>query len=162
LSAGLRIRDARPDDAALLLSMIHALAEYERLADQTAGSEELLQKWLFGPDPAAEAMIAERDGVPVAFAIFYRTFSTFESEPGLWLEDLFVLEEHRGAGVGAAIMTRLAALTVQRGYKRLEWVALDWNAPALAFYDALGAERLSDWEVLRLHGERLREVAAGA
>jgi GNAT superfamily N-acetyltransferase len=160
-SAAIRIRPATEADVGLVHSMILALARYERLADEVTGDPDLLHTWLFGPDRAAEALIAERGEVPLGFALFYRTFSTFDAQPGLWLEDLFVLDEHRGAGVGGALMARLAQLTVERGYTRLEWVALDWNAPALGFYDALGAQLLDDWRVFRLDADGLAQVAAG-
>jgi GNAT superfamily N-acetyltransferase len=155
------IRDAAPADVPLLLELIVALAEYERLADEVVAGPETLEQWLFGPDRAAEALVAEVDGAPAGFAIFYRTFSTFDAMPGLWLEDLFVRDEQRGAGVGKALLTHLAGLTLERGYTRLEWVALDWNAPALGFYAALGARVLDDWKVLRLEGSGLSLLSAG-
>src|SRR5581483_8176408 len=114
---------------------------------------------LFGPRPSAEALIAEIDGVPAAFALFHGTFSTWEYRPGIWLEDLYVPPEHRRAGVGLALLTELARITVERGCARLEWTALDWNTPALDFYAKLGATRLADWIQHRLEGERLRRLA---
>jgi GNAT superfamily N-acetyltransferase len=162
LTDALRIRQAVPADAPLLHSLISELAEYEQLAHKVVGDADLLAQWLFGPDPAADAVIAELDGAPAAWAIFYRTFSTFETRPGLWLEDLFVRDEYRGRGVGRALLEHLAALTVDRGYTRLEWVALNWNAPALGFYEVLGAHRLDEWQLLRLDGEQLERVAAAA
>jgi GNAT superfamily N-acetyltransferase len=157
-----RIRAAEPDDAGLLFTMIVALADYERAADQVVGSEELLADALFGDDPSAEAVIAEVDGMAAGFALFYRTFSTWTSRPGIWLEDLFVYPEHRRAGIGAALLEHLAGLALDRGYTRLEWSALEWNSPALAFYAGLGAERLEEWRVLRLDGEALRRVGGGS
>ena len=159
MSGAIAIRSAERSDAPLLLELIVELAHYERLAEHATGTVQTVEQWLFGPDRAAEALIAEHDGVAAGMAIFYRTFSTFDAMPGIWLEDLFVREEHRGAGLGLALMQRLAAITVERGYTRLEWVALDWNAPALGFYDALGARLLHDWRMLRLEGDGLQRVA---
>lgn len=139
--------------------MIMDLATYERAPDQVAGSTELLADALFGSDPSAEALVAELAEAPVGFAIFYRTFSTWQCRPGIWLEDLFVPEEHRGAGVGFALLRELASITVSRGYTRLEWAALDWNDPALRFYERLRAGRLDEWVMHRLDGAALRELA---
>jgi GNAT superfamily N-acetyltransferase len=122
----------------------------------------MLAESLFGDRPAAEALIAERGDVPVGFALFHGTFSTWECRPGIWLEDLYVSPEHRRGGVGGVLLARLARLAVERGCARLEWNALDWNEPALDFYRRMGATRLSAWELHRLDGEALRHVAAGA
>jgi GNAT superfamily N-acetyltransferase len=159
LTPDLVIRPADPADAELMFSMIVALATYERAPDQVTGSSELLATALFGPDPTAEALVAELDGTPVGFALFYRTFSTWECRSGIWLEDLFVPEEHRGAGVGFALLRELAGITVSRGYTRLEWAALDWNEPALRFYERLEARRLDDWVMHRLEGSALQSLA---
>lgn len=140
--------------------MIVALATYERAPEHVAGSPDLLSEALFGTDPSAEALVAEIDGSPVGFALFYRTFSTWQCRPGIWLEDLFVPEEHRRAGVGFALLRRLARLTVERGYTRLEWAALDWNEPALRFYEGIQARRLDEWLMHRLDGEALESLAA--
>jgi GNAT superfamily N-acetyltransferase len=154
-----------------IYAFIVELAEYERAPEQVTGTPELLRAALFGAPgsagsavsaPSAEAVIAELDGVAAGFALFHGTFSTWECRPGIWLEDLYVPERFRGAGVGRALLERLAALTVERGCARLEWHALDWNEPALGFYDRLGATRLSAWELHRLDGEALRRVAAGS
>ena len=142
--------------------MIVALAEYERAPDAVAGTPELLSEALFGASPTAEAIIAERDGSRIGFALFYSTFSTWECRPGIWLEDLFVLPEHRRGGVGEALLRHVAGIAVARGCTRLEWVALDWNVPALSFYDKLGAEVLDEWLGHRLEGERLRAFASRA
>ena len=139
--------------------MIVALATYEKAADQVHGSSELLATALFGPDPSAEALVAEIESVPAGFAVFYRSFSTWESRPGIWLEDLFVPDEHRRAGVGSALLQELARITVSRGYARLEWAALNWNAPALRFYEGLDATTLDEWLMHRLEGEALRRLA---
>jgi GNAT superfamily N-acetyltransferase len=161
LTGPVRIRETTSADVPLIHAMIVALAVYEREPDAVTGDEASLERWLFGDDRAAEAMIAEVDGEPAGFAVFYRTFSTWECDPGLWLEDLFVYEQHRRTGAGRALLQRLAEIALERGYSRLEWAALDWNELALGFYAAHGAEVLHDWKMLRLEGEGLRRVAAG-
>lgn len=155
----LRIRPAREADAGLLLSLIRELAEYERLAHEVVGSEELLRRHLFGERPAAEAVIAEVDGEPAGFALFYTSFSTFLCRPGLWLEDLLVRPQHRGAGVGRALLAHLARVALERGYGRMEWWVLDWNEPAIGFYRSIGAVPMSDWTVQRLEEAALRALA---
>jgi GNAT superfamily N-acetyltransferase len=159
---GVRIRPARPDDVELIHSLIVELATYERAPEQVTGTPEMLAESLFADHPAAEALIAERDGVPVGFALFHGTFSTWECRPGIWLEDLYVSPQHRRGGVGAVLLGHLARLAVERGCARLEWNALDWNEPALDFYRRMGATRLSDWQLHRLDGDALRRVAAAA
>lgn len=156
---GVRIRPASPADVDLVYAFIVELAEYERAPEQVTGTPELLRESLFGPRPSAEALIAELDGSPAGLAVFHGTFSTWECRPGIWLEDLYVPERCRRAGIGRALLVRLAEITVERGGSRLEWNALDWNTPALAFYERLGATRLSAWELHRLDGEALRRVA---
>jgi GNAT superfamily N-acetyltransferase len=156
-----RIRDAAPADVPLLYSLIVALAEYERAPEKVTGTEEMLDRALFGPTPSAEAVIAELDGLAIGFALFYSTFSTWECLPGIWLEDLFVPPEHRRAGVGAALLQHLARVAVDRGCARLEWTALDWNTPALEFYAKLGAEVMGEWKTHRLDGSALVGVASG-
>jgi GNAT superfamily N-acetyltransferase len=159
LSGAVRIRDAEPDDVELIFGWIVELAVYERAPEKVVGSVPLLREALFGPHPTAEALIAEVDGEPAGFAVFHGTFSTWECRPGLWLEDLYVPVERRRAGVGVALLSHLARLTVARGCTRLEWAALEWNTPALQFYDKLGAERMHEWRVHRLDGEALDRVA---
>jgi GNAT superfamily N-acetyltransferase len=161
LSSEVSIRVATPSDVALIFAWIAELAAYERARDQVTGTPELLETALFGPEPTAEAVIAELDGEPVGFAVFHGTFSTWECRAGIWLEDLYVPPEHRRSGVGGALLGYLAQLTVDRGCARLEWAALDWNTPALDFYEKLGARRLQDWQMHRLEGETLRRVAGG-
>ena len=156
-----RVRPASPDDVEQIYTFIGELAEYERAPDQVTGTPDLLRTALFGPHPSAEALIAELDGVAAGFALFHGSFSTWECRPGIWLEDLFVPERFRRAGVGRRLLQRLAALTMERGCARLEWHALDWNEPALGFYERLGATRLSAWELHRLDGDALRRVADG-
>ena len=155
------IRTATPADAELLLRLIVALAIYEREPNAVSGTPELLEQALSASPPTAEALIAEVDGDPAGFALFHGQFSTWECRPGIWLEDLFVLPEHRRAGVGQALIQRLASLTLERGGTRLEWMVLDWNGPALSFYEQLGAEVLADWHVHRVGGERLSSLACG-
>jgi GNAT superfamily N-acetyltransferase len=160
LTAGLRIRAAERVDVPLIFSLIVELAEYERARERAVGSEALLTEALFGEDPVAEAVIAELDDRPVGFALYFRTFSTWLCRPGLWLEDLYVSPEHRRAGVGRELLAHLARTAVERGYGRVEWSALDWNTPALNFYEGIGAERLEEWRVHRLEGDALRRMAA--
>jgi GNAT superfamily N-acetyltransferase len=143
----------------LLLSLIGELAEYERLAEEAVGTEELLREGLFGDRPAAEAAIAEAGGEPVGFALWFTTFSTFQCRPGIWVEDLFVRPEHRGAGTGRELLRHVAAIAVERGCGRLELSALDWNEPALRFYAALGARSMGEWVTQRFEGEALRLLA---
>ena len=163
----LSIRDARREDAELIFSWILELAGYEHGRGQVTGSAELIEDALFGPMPSAEALIAEaRSGPdahwePAGFALFHQTFSTWESRPGIWLEDLYVPPAHRRSGVGGALLAHLANLTVARGHTRLEWAALDWNEPALSFYAKIGAARLDEWILHRLDGAALDRVAGG-
>jgi len=152
------IRLARPEDAPLLLDLIRGLAAYEKLADQVTATEAAVRETLFGPRPAAEALIAELDGVAAGFAIFFSSYSTFLARPGVYLEDLFVKPELRRRGVGRALFTHVARLAVERGCGRFEWSVLDWNEPAIAFYRSLGAVPLSDWTVFRLTGEALKRL----
>jgi GNAT superfamily N-acetyltransferase len=161
LSAEITIRPARPDDCELMFSMIVDLATYERAAEQVTGSVGLLSEALFGLSPTAEALVAEVDGEPVGFALFHSTFSTWECRPGIWLEDLFVPPEHRRSGVGGALLRELAAIAVGRGCTRLEWAALNWNEPALRFYQQLKAQRLDDWVIHRLDGDSLARLGTG-
>jgi GNAT superfamily N-acetyltransferase len=153
------IRPAAPDDVELIYSLIVELATYERAPEQVVGTPEMLRRELFGERPSCEALIAELDGDQVGFALFHGTFSTWECRAGIWLEDLYVPPEHRRHGIGRALLSELARITVQRGCARLEWTALDWNTPALDFYAKLGAQRLSDWQQHRLSGDALRRVA---
>ena len=126
------------------------------------GSEELLERALFGEQPVAEAVVAELEGEPVGFALFYTTFSTWLCLPGIWLEDLYVTPARRRGGVGRVLLTHVAQVAVDRGHGRLEWAALNWNAPALRFYEQLGATICEEWQIHRLHGDALRTVAAEA
>ncbi len=146
----------------VIFSLIVELAEYERARDRVVGTPALLSRALFGDDPVAEAVIAELEGEPAGFALWFRTFSTWLCLPGMWLEDLYVAPDHRRAGVGRALLAHVARVAASNGYGRLEWSALDWNTPALEFYAGLGAERLQEWEVHRLEGEALARLAARA
>jgi len=144
------IRAATPADVPELLRLIRELAEYEKLADMAVGTPQMLHEALFGARPAAEAMVAERGGRAVGFALYFTTFSTFLCKPGLYLEDLFVEPAHRGAGIGKALLRRLAALAAERGCGRLEWRVLDWNEPSIRFYESLGASLMKEWILVRM------------
>jgi len=155
----LSIRFAGPDDCGAILGFIRALAEYERLAHEVTADEAQLRATLFGDRPGAEVLIAELSGAPVGFALFFPSYSTFLARPGLYLEDLFVQPAARGHGCGLALMSALAQIAVQRGYGRFEWSVLDWNRPALDFYERLGARPQSEWTVQRLVGAPLAALA---
>jgi GNAT superfamily N-acetyltransferase len=154
-----KIRAATRDDAGLLFSLIEELAEYEKLLDQVRGDARLLEESIFDRG-AAEALVIEGDGEAAGYAIFFTTFSTFECRPGIWLEDLYVRPALRRRGIGRAVLAHIAEIALERDCARLEWVALDWNEPALSFYDALGAARIEEWQALRLEGEALRRLGA--
>jgi GNAT superfamily N-acetyltransferase len=155
----LEIRFAERADAPLILRLIKALSVYEKLEDKVIATEEKVEHALFGPRPYAETLIAELDGEAVGFALFFHNFSTFLAQPGIYLEDLFVEPEHRGAGVGRALLERLASIALERECGRLEWAVLDWNKDAIGFYKRLGATPNDDWTVYRLTGEALRALA---
>jgi GNAT superfamily N-acetyltransferase len=155
------IRRAERGDVGELLAMIRELAEYERLADRVVGDSDRLERALFELG-AAEALIAEVDGEAVGYAIYFTTFSTFLCWPGIWCEDIFVRSRWRGSGIGRALFAAVAGVAAERGYERLDWVVLEWNETAIAFYEGFGAGHLSDWQTMRLDGERLRQVAAEA
>ena len=153
------IRPAVPGDEDAILSMVIALAVYEREPDAVVTTPEVLRQQLASERPPFEARIVEVDGAPVGFALFFPTYSTFLARPGLYLEDLFVHPHLRGHGVGLALMRHLAGLAVARGYGRFEWSVLDWNAPAIGFYRRLGAVPMDGWTVQRLAGDALRALA---
>ncbi len=159
LPAGVSIRDAVPDDGETIATLVRELAAYERLEHDALATGDDFRRHLFGPNRAAEAILGERDGQPIGFALFFTTFSTFRGRPGLYLEDLFVRPEHRSMGIGRALIARVAKVAVERGCGRLEWAVLDWNAPALGFYGTLGARPLDDWTVHRLDGLELTRLA---
>lgn len=153
------IRFAEPADIPTLLALVRELADYEHAADQVLATPDLLQEALFGPKPAAEALIAEQDGEAVGLALFFHNFSTWTGRRGLYLEDLYVQPQARGAGVGKALLKRLAEIAVARGCARFEWAVLDWNQPAIDFYQAMGAEMMSEWRICRVTGEALAALA---
>ncbi len=155
----LTISDATPDDAALIVRMIHGLAEYERLAHECKATEEKVRGTLFAEPRYAECVIARFGDEAVGFALFFHNYSTFAARPGLYLEDLYVLPEHRGHGVGRELLRHLARIAVKRECARFEWAVLDWNEPAIGFYKSLGAKPMDDWTVYRLTGEALQELA---
>jgi GNAT superfamily N-acetyltransferase len=152
------IRPATRADLPLIAQFIRDLAEYEKLAHEVRFDEATLAGHLFGSRPMAEVVIGEVGGEPQGFALFFHNFSTFEGRPGLYLEDLFVRPAARGSGLGRALLAHLAALAVERGCARLEWSVLDWNAPAIGFYEKLGARAMSDWTIMRVDGEALADL----
>ncbi|MBL8114219.1 MAG: GNAT family N-acetyltransferase [Acidobacteria bacterium] len=156
----LTIRSATPADVPLVVSLIEDLAEYEKLRNECVATEEALHEHLFGERRFAEVLVAEWNGGPAGFALFFHNYSTFLTKPGIYLEDLYVRPELRANGIGKALLTRLAALAVERGCGRLEWSVLKWNAPAIGFYERLGAVPLSEWQVYRLTGEALAALGA--
>jgi GNAT superfamily N-acetyltransferase len=154
------IRSATPADLPLIAQFIRDLADYEKLAHEVRFDEAKLGEKLFGPRPYAEVVIGEIDGMPQGFALFFHNFSTFEGRPGIYLEDLFVRPEARGSGLGKALLTHLAALCTARDCARLEWSVLDWNAPAIGFYQSLGAKLMDEWTVMRVDGDALTKLAS--
>lgn len=157
--AGFDIRFATESDTALILRFIRELAEYEKLLDEVVADEQTLRGHLFGEQPRAEVLLGEEEGEPAGFALFFHTFSTFLGRPGIYLEDLYVRPEYRGRGYGKALLGCLARLAVERGCGRLEWAVLDWNEPAIGFYEFLDARPMDDWTVYRLTGEPLRRLS---
>jgi GNAT superfamily N-acetyltransferase len=155
----LRIREAVPGDAVLVLGFIEALADYERLRHECVATVDEIDRALFGPDPVPRVLIAEWEGEPVGFALWFRNFSTFLARPGIWLEDLFVKPDARGRGIGKALLVALTRIAAERGYGRVEWWVLDWNAPSIAFYQSLGAVAMDEWTVFRLTGEAMHRLA---
>ncbi|WP_404336479.1 GNAT family N-acetyltransferase [Sphingomonas sp. MMS12-HWE2-04] len=155
----LTIRSASPDDVALILQLVRELAAYEREPDAVTATEPMLAKALFGDRPVAEAVIAEADGAPVGFALFFHNFSTWTGKPSLYLEDLFVRESARGMGAGKALLRHLAGIALDRDCGRFEWSVLDWNTPAIDFYRAMGAEAMDEWTVQRVSGDALAKLA---
>lgn len=156
---GFRIQKATREDVPVILDFIRKLAEYEKLSHEVVATAESLDRHLFGEDVAAEVVIGYDHGQPVGFALYFHSFSTFLGKPGIYLEDLFVLEEHRGKGFGKALLTYLAKITVDQGYGRLEWAVLDWNEPAIEFYKSLGSRMMDEWIVNRVTGDALTELA---
>jgi len=155
------VRPAVPGDVPVIVALIRALAEYERLAHEADPDPGRLHAHLFGDRPVAECLIAEAAGTPVGFALFFTSYSTFLTRPGLYLEDLFVVPAARGRGHGKALLVALARLAVERGCGRLEWAVLDWNEPAIRFYESLGAAAMTEWTVNRVTGAALARLAGG-
>ncbi len=156
----LTIRPAVPADIDTIHAFVLALADYEDLRHEVRADRATLERHVFGPRPMAEVLIAETQGEAIGFALFFHNFSSFEGRPGLYLEDLFVRPEARGAGAGRALLVRLAQLAVERDCARLEWSVLDWNAPAIAFYHSIGAKPMDEWIVQRVDGDALGALAA--
>ena len=156
---GFLIRQAERPDIPLIYDFIYRLAEYEKLTHEMVATQEDLEKYLFGEEKVAEVVIAYEDSAPVGFALFFHNFSTFLAKPGIYLEDLFVLEEYRGKGYGKRLLVYLAKLAVERDCGRLEWAVLDWNEPSIKFYKSLGAIMLNEWIVNRVTGNELKELA---
>ena len=160
MSEVLRITPAQESDAALILSFIRKLADYEKLSHEVIATEGQISEHVFGANPVAEVLLAYWGNEPVGFALYFRNFSTFLGQAGIYLEDLFVEPAHRGKGIGKALLVRLARIAVERGYGRLQWAVLDWNTPSIEFYRSLGAVPLDDWTVYRVTGEALEQLAS--
>ncbi len=153
------IRTATAADVPLILEFIRGLASYEKLSHEVVATEAALRATLFGSPPAAHVVIAEVNGQPAGFALYFFNYSTFLARSGLYLEDLFVKPEFRGAGTGKALLLHLAKIANARGCGRMEWTVLDWNEPAIKFYDSLGARRMNEWKICRLTGPALTQYA---
>jgi GNAT superfamily N-acetyltransferase len=159
---GVTLRAATIDDVPVILRCIRGLAEYERLADACVATEELLRESLFGESPVAQVVLAMSGDEPAGFALWFRNYSTFLARPGIYLEDLFVFPAFRGRGIGRTLLERLAQTAVSRGYGRLEWAVLDWNAHAIRFYESLGAVPMSDWTTYRVTGAALAALGSAS
>jgi GNAT superfamily N-acetyltransferase len=155
----LTIRAARPSDSALIFALVNELADYEKLSAEVDATEEGIAAALFSEQPRLCCDIAEWDGTPAGFAVWFLNFSTFRGRHGLYVEDIFVRPAYRKRGIGTALMARLAARCVEEGYARFEWAVLDWNAPGIAFYKAIGAQVMDEWKICRLSGDALARFA---
>lgn len=153
------IREANDSDVPQIQRFIRALADYEKLAHLVVATEAQLHATLFGNPPYAEVILAEEDGTPAGFALFFHNYSTFLAQPGIYLEDLFVKPEYRGRGYGKALLARLAQIARERNCGRIDWAVLDWNEPSIAFYESLGALRMNEWHTFRLTGPALESLA---
>jgi GNAT superfamily N-acetyltransferase len=158
--ADFTIRNATPDDVALILRFIIDLARYEKMEDRVVANEARIRETLFGEKPGAEVLIGEEDGRAVGFALFFHNYSTFLARPGIYLEDLFVEPESRGRGYGKALLAKLAHIAMERECGRVEWAVLDWNTPAIEFYKSLGANAVDEWTIFRLTGPALVSLAS--
>jgi GNAT superfamily N-acetyltransferase len=158
----IRIERATERDVPLILSLIKGLAEYEKLAHEVTATEDKLRATLFGPRPAAEVVIAYADEAPAGFALFFHNYSTFLGQPGIYLEDLYVVPQSRGRGLGRRLLSHLAQIAVERNCGRLEWSVLDWNEPAIGFYRRLGARLMDEWSIFRVTGDSLRALAGAS
>ncbi|MCA6098461.1 GNAT family N-acetyltransferase [Bradyrhizobium australafricanum] len=158
----LTIRRARPDEAGLVFSLVRELAEYEKLLHEVHAREADIAEALFGANPRLYCDIAEWNGEPAGFAVWFVNFSTFAGRHGIYLEDLFVRPALRGKGIGKALLVHLAKQCLANGWSRLQWAVLDWNAPSIAFYKSLGAEMMDEWTICRVSGEALSALAEGA
>lgn len=156
------LRAATESDVPVILELIQGLAEYERMRDECVATEARLRDTLFGASPKAEVLLAESQGEVAGFALFCGNYSTFLAQPGIWLEDLFVRPQFRGAGIGRALLAHLARLAVERGCGRVEWSVLDWNEPSIGFYQSLGARGLVEWTTFRLTGNAMVDLARSA
>ncbi|MGK5554271.1 N-acetyltransferase family protein [Actinomadura kijaniata] len=156
------IRNATPEDVPEILRLIRDLAEYERALHEVRATEEQLNDALFGPEPKVFALIAEHEGRVVGFAVWFLTFSTWLGRHGIYLEDLYVDPEMRGQGYGKLLLAELARIADERGYGRVEWAVLKWNTPSIRFYESLGARPQDEWDVYRLTGDTIGELAASA
>lgn len=161
-STPFQLRRAQAGDTAAILGLIRELAIYEHLEDQVEATEEKLRHTLFGPRPYASVILAEVDGHAVGYALFFYNYSTFLAKPGIFLEDLFVKPEFRKRGIGKALLVELARIAHENGCGRFEWMVLDWNAPSIAFYEAMGARKVDGWSVMRVSGNPLSELASKA
>jgi GNAT superfamily N-acetyltransferase len=158
----LTIRRARADEAGLVHAFVRELADYEKLSHEVEATEADIAEALFGENPRLYCDIAEWDGEPAGFAVWFVNFSTFSGKPGIYLEDLFVRPALRGKGIGKALLVHLAKQCVTNGWSRLQWAVLDWNTPSIEFYKSLGAELMDDWTICRVNGEALTRLAQGA
>lgn len=159
-SASLHLRCAGPSDAELVLAFVRELAEYEHLLDKVTATTTDIEEALSGNPASVECLLAEVNGVPIGFALFFHNFSTFTGRKGLYLEDLYIRAEYRGRGYGRKMLAHLAGIALKRGCPRFEWVVLDWNFSAIGFYESLGAEQIRNWRITRLSGEPLRRLAS--
>src|ERR1700754_2349699 len=155
----LSILRARPDQARLIFSLLCELAEYEKLTHEVEATEADIAAALFGDNPRLFCEIAQWDGKPAGFAVWYSNFSTFAGRPGIFLEDLFVRPAHRGKGIGKALLAHLAKLCVENGWSRVQWSVLDWNTPSIDFYKSIGAEMMDEWKLCKINGPALAQLA---